>query len=451
MNPETDYGGSGSSGNGKLRQWLIEQVDCGKYAGLVWEDDDKTIFRIPWKHAGKQDYNRDEDAALFKAWALFKGKFREGIDKPDPPTWKTRLRCALNKSNDFEELVQRSQLDISDPYKVYRIIPEGAKKRPRQEDSPLNAMSYPVHPSYSGLQTQMPGYMTTPDCGWRDYFQEPASLPELPFAPCPYPPRSLTWQSPPMENGYQFKGSFYSYSPTDTQPSSFTLDTSMRSAEALPDFRLHVSVYLRDTLVKEVTTSSPKGCLIAPCSPEDKPYPSLQGLELVPLPLESFSAHRRPEECPPSPASPLERGVLLWMTHDGLYARRLCQERVYWQAGLSPYGDKPNKLEREVNCKLLNTQDYFTEIQGYGVHSRPLHCFQVLLSFGDEGLEPQRQRRNLTVQVEPVFARQLLYYTQQTSSHCYRGYEHHGLGDHISPPEDYQRVITHHHSTNLQE
>lgn len=38
------------------------------------------------------------------------------------------MRCALNKSNDFEELVERSQLDISDPYKVYRIVPEGAKK-----------------------------------------------------------------------------------------------------------------------------------------------------------------------------------------------------------------------------------------------------------------------------------------------------------------------------------
>lgn len=68
-------------------------------------------------------------ATFLQAWALFKGKFREGIDKLDPPTWKTRLRCALNKSNDFEELVQRSQLDISDPYKVYRIIPECAKKR----------------------------------------------------------------------------------------------------------------------------------------------------------------------------------------------------------------------------------------------------------------------------------------------------------------------------------
>lgn len=59
---------------------------------------------------------------------MFKGKYKEGVDKPDPPTWKTRLRCALNKSNDFDELVDRSQLDISEPYKVYRIIPEEAKK-----------------------------------------------------------------------------------------------------------------------------------------------------------------------------------------------------------------------------------------------------------------------------------------------------------------------------------
>lgn len=67
MNPDSDYGMSTvSCGNGKLRSWLIEQVETGKYAGLVWENDDKSIFRIPWKHAGKQDYNRDEDAALFK-------------------------------------------------------------------------------------------------------------------------------------------------------------------------------------------------------------------------------------------------------------------------------------------------------------------------------------------------------------------------------------------------
>lgn len=63
----------------------------------------------------------------FQAWAVFKGKFKEG-DKAEPATWKTRLRCALNKSPDFEEVTDRSQLDISEPYKVYRIVPEEEQK-----------------------------------------------------------------------------------------------------------------------------------------------------------------------------------------------------------------------------------------------------------------------------------------------------------------------------------
>lgn len=66
MNLEEDSGLSVSCGNGKLRQWLIDQIDSRRYPGLVWENDEKSIFRIPWKHAGKQDYNREEDAALFK-------------------------------------------------------------------------------------------------------------------------------------------------------------------------------------------------------------------------------------------------------------------------------------------------------------------------------------------------------------------------------------------------
>uniref|UniRef100_A0A3B3ZBX8 IRF tryptophan pentad repeat domain-containing protein n=1 Tax=Periophthalmus magnuspinnatus TaxID=409849 RepID=A0A3B3ZBX8_9GOBI len=440
MNSDVEYGGSGSSGNGKLRQWLIDQVDSGKYPGLVWENNEKSIFRIPWKHAGKQDYNRDEDAALFKAWALFKGKFREGIDKPDPPTWKTRLRCALNKSNDFEELVERSQLDISDPYKVYRIIPEGAKKRPRPEDSPLSPVLYPVQPPYP-LQTPMQPYISSPDCGWRDYCQDQ----ELSYAQCPFPPHGLQWTAAsPMNNEYQIRASFYSLGPSDGQQLP-----SIRPTDPLTDPRLHVCVFYRDTLVREVTTTSVKGCHICPYSPEEKHFLPAGGPELVPLPVRCMSPHSS-EESPPTPPASLEQGVLLWMGTDGLYAQRLCQGRVYWQGGQTPYGDKPNKLEWDVPCRLLHTQDFISELQSLGLHGRPLPRFQVVLSFGDECLDPQRHRGSLTVQVEPLFAYQLLYCAQQTSSHYYRGYEHPGLAEHMAHPEDYQRPLTH-HSSSLQD
>ncbi|CAL1592647.1 unnamed protein product [Knipowitschia caucasica] len=435
MNSE-EYGGSGSSGNGKLRQWLIEQVESGRYPGLVWEDEDKSIFRIPWKHAGKQDYNRDEDAALFKAWALFKGKFREGIDKPDAPTWKTRLRCALNKSNDFEELVERSQLDISDPYKVYRVIPEDEKRRPRPEDSPQSPMLYPVPSPYPGLQTQMQPYMASPaECGWREYCQEQ----EMSYPQC------LWTSAPPVDTGYQLRASIYSFGPSDGQQFPFGLDPTIRPTEPLTDPRLHVRVFYQDALVREVTTSSVKGCHLSPCGPEGKYFVPPGGPEFVPVPDTNMSPNNC-EDSPPSPSCSLHQGLQLWMGPDGLYGQRLCSSSVYWQSGLSSYGDKPNKLERDVPSRLLHTQEYLTELQGLGLHGRLLPRFQVLLSFGEECLDPQRQRAGLTVQVEPLLGHQLLYYTQQSSGHYQRGYEFTGDPERCPQPPDPQRpALTHPH------
>ncbi|XP_054851658.1 interferon regulatory factor 9 [Eublepharis macularius] len=115
--------GRGVRSTRKLRQWTVEQVESGKFPGLVWDDPPaKTMFRIPWKHAGKQEFRSDEDAGFFKAWAIFKGKYRPG-ERLDPATWKTRVRCALSKSPEFEEVPSRSKMDITEPYKVYRLVP----------------------------------------------------------------------------------------------------------------------------------------------------------------------------------------------------------------------------------------------------------------------------------------------------------------------------------------
>ncbi|XP_007887807.1 interferon regulatory factor 4a isoform X2 [Callorhinchus milii] len=441
MNIDTDCNMAPvSSGNGKLRQWLIEQIDSGKYPGLIWENEEKSIFRIPWKHAGKQDYNRDEDAALFKAWALFKGKFREGFDKPDPPTWKTRLRCALNKSNDFEELVDRSQLDISDPYKVYRIVPEGAKKGAKQMslEEPqilINHHSYTVPSTYSSLQTQMPSYMVPHERTWRDY--EPPHPEHYPCSGVPFAARNHHWQGPACENAYQVTGSFYACSPADPQAPGIPIEP-MRSAEglSLSDFRLQICLYYRETLVREMTTTSPDGCRIAHGqSLEEKQFGANYDQVLFPNP--DNSAERKGVA---KLLSHLERGVLLWMLPDGLYAKRLCQSRIYWEGPLAPYSDRPNKLEREQTTKLFDTQQFLAELQGYAYHGRPLPRFQIVFCFGEEFPDPQRSRKLITARIEPVFARQLYYFAQQNSGHFLRGYD---LPDHVNNAEDYHRSIRH--------
>ncbi|XP_055041727.2 interferon regulatory factor 4 [Misgurnus anguillicaudatus] len=381
------------SGNGKLRQWLIEQVDTGKYPGLVWEDRERTTFRIPWKHAGKQDYNRDQDAALFKAWALFKGKYREGIDKPDPPTWKTRLRCALNKSCDFEEVVGQSQLDISEPFKVYRVIPEGTKRGPKSYgnvSAPSGHLNYSSYPSYEPVQGQVCNFMSVTDRTWRDFMSEPNSLSEY---------HGSFSQSSRWDAGYQINGSFYSNGSFDSPP-MFTVDTSMRSMETMTmsDPRLQVSVFSGDALVADVTVTSVDGCLLVPYD-DSWTYISPSGPEPVPLPQ--------------SEKGELEGGVLLWMSPDGLYARRFCESRIYCNGTHTNFTTKLYKLERDQTSKLLDTQLFLTELQGCFLQARPPPRFHVQLYF--ESCDPTADRRPLTVQVEPLFARQLLLLSQQGS------------------------------------
>uniref|UniRef100_A0A3Q3KI95 IRF tryptophan pentad repeat domain-containing protein n=1 Tax=Monopterus albus TaxID=43700 RepID=A0A3Q3KI95_MONAL len=413
MNLDEENSASVSCGNGKLRQWLIDQIDSRRYPGLVWENEERTIFRIPWKHAGKQDYNREEDAALFKAWAMFKGKYKEGVDKPDPPTWKTRLRCALNKSNDFDELVEKSQLDISEPYKVYRIIPEGVRRG--KYPNTVHARCMPI----AALSSQVPGYMVSPERrDWRDYSpaeQQPIPPPhhhglhtELQYSQCHYPtPISRTWPGLHTENGiYLLTSRFF-----------------------LPDFSLYVSLYYRESLVKEATTTSP----------EEDTFHS--GAEIILFPSPYPESRRQGAEMLPNI---LEKGVLLWMMPDGLYAKRLCQGRIYWEGPLAPYMDKPNKLEKEQPCKLFDTQQFLIELQDFAHNGRHLPRHQVVLCFGDEYPSPQHPRKMITAQVEPVFARKLVYYYQQNNGHYPRAYDH-VQEQNASPTDGYppQRSLQH--------
>ncbi|XP_033625754.1 uncharacterized protein LOC117288984 [Asterias rubens] len=108
----------------RLRPWLENLINEGSVKGLEWIDKEKKLFKIPWKHAGKQDYNQEEDSKIFKLWSLNTGKFKPGVHVPEPAVWKTRLRTALNKLPDIDEVHEKTQLDIPEPYRVYRLLPK---------------------------------------------------------------------------------------------------------------------------------------------------------------------------------------------------------------------------------------------------------------------------------------------------------------------------------------
>ncbi|XP_061591788.1 interferon regulatory factor 10 [Cololabis saira] len=366
-----------------LKDWLIVQVESGRYEGLCWEDEDKTMFRIPWKHAAKKDYNLREDAALFKAWAIYKGKYREGRDRADPTMWKTRLRCALNKSTDFQEVPDRNQLDITEPYKVYRIQQDSLSVRPekchmiseaKQSSGSPTAPDKQLHCQKEALQTNREEKPLTDDL-MREHMY------------CELSEKKVQNQVPASMNLF-----------------SPTLQIS--------DFRMQVMLLYHGQAVMKVITRSMEGCFIlqgrvplgneriyGPCTAQQLSFPSPSS---VALPSSMADAMNRL-------LCHLERGVLLWVAPDGVFIKRFCQGRVYWSGPNAQHTDRPNKLEREKTFKLLDIPTFL-----HGLHSclqgkGPIPSYEIELCFGEEYPDPNvpKPRKLIMAQVVPLFALEL--------------------------------------------
>ena len=112
----------------RLRAWIEKQADSGKLPGLEWDDREKGIFKVSWKHASRQCWSYPKDACVFEGWAIHSGRYRKGHDRPDPRRWKANFRCALNALPDIVELPNQGIARGQDAYKVYQIVKKTTKK-----------------------------------------------------------------------------------------------------------------------------------------------------------------------------------------------------------------------------------------------------------------------------------------------------------------------------------
>uniref|UniRef100_A0A3P9JCX3 Interferon regulatory factor 10 n=1 Tax=Oryzias latipes TaxID=8090 RepID=A0A3P9JCX3_ORYLA len=371
-----------------LKEWLVAQIESGRYEGLCWEDEAKTMFRIPWKHAAKKDYKQTEDAALFKAWAVYKGKYKEGRDRADPTMWKTRLRCALNKSTDFQEVPERSQLDISEPYKVYRIQHHNfqvsqAEFHVTEHQVIRKVKPFPRSPSCPGKQL----------LGQKEVFQtnreeKPSAVLMMEHMYC-----GLSGKKPQREA---------------LAPLAF-----LTPPLEISDFRLQVTLLYQGQTVLKATTRSTDGCFIlqgrvplgnesiyGPCSAQQLSFPSPGSVSLPPCMGEAMNrllCH-------------LERGVLLWVAPDGVFIKRFCQGRVYWSGPMAEHTNRPNKLEREKTFKLLDIPIFLHALQSCLQGKGPPPPYKIELCFGEEYPDPgvPKSKKLIMAQVVPLFAEELL-------------------------------------------
>ncbi|XP_077368236.1 interferon regulatory factor 10 [Festucalex cinctus] len=371
-----------------LREWLIAQVESGAYEGLCWEDRDKNMFRIPWKHAAKKDYRQTDDAALFKAWTLHKGKHRAGRDKDNPTVWKTRLRCALNKSTDFQVVHQLSQLDGAEPYKVYRIRRDGA------ETSQVESTQTKDH--MIGLVKTSPR-----STGFQDKQESSQAYEEEPE------------EEEQQHHDLMMKHERSQLTGKTSHPQRSALWTLCTSVNTISDLRMQVTLSYQGRRVMNCTTKSPDGCFILQgrvrlgseriygrCTAQQLDFPSPDGQRMPACAVESIKRL----------LGHLERGVLLWAAPDGVFIKRFCQGRVYWSGPVAPHADRPNKLEREKTFKLLDTSTFLHDLQSCLQGTGTTPNYKIDLCFGEEYPDPTtpKTKKLVMVEVVPMFAVELL-------------------------------------------
>ncbi|XP_043382810.1 interferon regulatory factor 9 isoform X3 [Chelonia mydas] len=322
----------------KLRQWTVEQVESGRFPGLVWDDPPaKTMFRIPWKHAGKQDFRHDEDAAFFKAWAAYKGKYRPG-ERLDPAGWKTRLRCALNKSPEFEEVPARSQLDVAEPYKVYRLVPP-AEQRPAK--LPARRVPRQVKKEHPESSSEGDEVGST-----RGAAQAPLSLDivsmEVMSGSEPVAGASHSSDDSGIDTSER--------SPDAGVPSpdlnEIVINVTLDSGAILPpmdDYSVLLSLWYSGELVWQQRL--PQGDFLVTPTPAPTPHaPSFMQRVLLP-PAEGVRDPPK-RQATQELLGALAKGVMVASSPQGLFIGRRCRGRVYWRGSGAPPA-APSKLERD--------------------------------------------------------------------------------------------------------
>ncbi|XP_008152253.2 interferon regulatory factor 5 isoform X2 [Eptesicus fuscus] len=417
----------------RLKPWLVAQVNSCQYPGLRWVNGERKFFSIPWRHATRHGPSQDGDNTIFKAWAKETGKYTEGVDEADPAKWKANLRCALNKSRDFRLIYDGPRDMPPQPYKIYEVCsngPTAAESQPSEdyicgageeeedEEEELQRML----PSLSLTEAVQPGPPMAPYSLPKEEAKWPPTLqPPVVLGP-PAPDPSLLGPAPADSTAF---GELLPEVLPSLPPGPLAASLPPAGEQLLPDLLisphmlpltdLEIKFQYRGRPPRALTISNPHGCrlfysqlqatqdqveLFGPVSLEQVRFPSPED---IPSDKQRFYTNQLLDF--------LDRGLILQLQGQDLYAIRLCQCKVFWSGPCaSAHGSHPNPIQREVRTKLFSLEHFLNELilfQKGQTNTPP--PFEIFFCFGEEWPDRKpREKKLITVQVVPVAARLLL-------------------------------------------
>ncbi|XP_061570074.1 interferon regulatory factor 5 [Cololabis saira] len=441
----------------RLKPWLLLQVDGGRYPGLQWLEPEHRLFQIPWKHATRHTPVSEEENTIFKAWAVETGKYQEGVDEPDPAKWKANLRCALNKSREFQLKYDGTKETPVQPYKIYEVCEHPGTADGAEDDEeempnlmdhltinprirepaafspfglPGNGMfgSSPVIPvpwlSNGTLVSDVPmtsdlavtsGLAMAPDHQARGpmvdpgRFAQPAKLPETLQDLNPLPSSAASSSHPgldPMETS-SMGAAQNQTDPQNNQPCKYDLLSS------IPLTDLELRFQYRGRSMGSLTVSNPQGCRLyyghLEPTPDQVDLFGPVSLQQVRFPGTAEVQNQKQRLYTEALLDVMDRGLILEIVEQDIYAVRLCQCKVFWSGpGLPDRGHgPPNPMERERKIRVFSLNDFLQGLilfqKGEAPNPPP---FEVYFCFGEDWPDKKpKEKKLIMVQVVPVVAR----------------------------------------------
>lgn len=213
----------------RMKDWLKIRIGNPRYPGLVWLDEEKQIFKIPWKHAALHGWDQNSDGALFRDWAEHTGSC---IQNAHPKTLKATFRCALHSLPDVHEDKTMAKKRGDDACRVFRFsmtsssAPRKRHIRIRNHKKPTvkNLTRNQIHEATQAMNNSTMHYSQS-QFAWNypSRNNTTSSIPNTAFSPPQVPSNGLTnFQQQP--NSWVMQGDRVSF-PSMTSPNSMRAPT----------------------------------------------------------------------------------------------------------------------------------------------------------------------------------------------------------------------------------